>query len=296
MALATFADTTTAITLMYTSTKTTLNISSNTTDASNTVSGNFVIALIVEVLILGLVSGNLLIVTTIALYKPWTIADTLLFSLSVADLINGAIPLQLLNIINNFLRPDMWNFGLCTMYLIVTYTLRMASVCTITFIAIERALMLTKPLRHLTSVTVSRVKKLIMSVWAFSVFLAVLPFVGVGKHGYHNGFCRYQLFDLGTAYGYLIETVGIVQLLIVLACFVLIKFTTGRFIKRQNLMSAASQIGSCADRKKTQDSSGAKQVKQLATLMGVVVVLYYISWLPYLVSKVFLMFALKQHF
>lgn len=264
-----------------------LNISKNaTTTTSFPITGNFVIALIVEVIILGLVFGNLLIVTTIALYKQWTVADALLFSLSIADLINGAIPLQLLNVVNNFLRPNLWNFSLCTFYLVITYTLRMASVCTITVIVIERALMLTKPLKHLTRITLWRIKRLLLLVWAFSLFLSLLPLTGVGKHGFRDGFCRYQLYDLGIEYGYLIEALGIVQLLIVLGCFIVIKFTTGKFIKRQNVMSATSQIGRHGD-KKMQNSSGSKQVKQLATLMAVVVVLYYVTWLPYLVSLFF---------
>ena len=54
------------------------------------------LGLVVEVVIILLIFGHFLIITTLGLYKPWNIADLLLFSLSVADAVNAAIPLQML--------------------------------------------------------------------------------------------------------------------------------------------------------------------------------------------------------
>ena len=246
---------------------------------------NPVTGLLVHLVIVLLVSGNLLIVVTLALYKPWSIADLLLLSLSLADLLNAAVPLQLLNIMNNFVGPDSWTKPMCDSFVAMTYLLRMASVCTITLISADRTVMLTRPLTHHTTVTLGRAKRAVVATWLFSLLVAVLPFIGAGKSGFTAGYCFYQLLDLGQVYGYIVECIGIIQLILVLACFIALKMSSGRFIKRQHTMAAASQTGSRGKDARRQSTAGATQVKRLSTMMAVVVVLYYISWLPYLVWK-----------
>ena len=243
---------------------------------------NPTLGLVVEVVILFLVCGHFLIITTLSLYKPWNIADLLLFSLSVADAINAAIPLQMLNLVNNFIGPETWSQASCAVFVILTYTFRIASVCTITLISGDRAILLTRPLQHHIIVTIGRARIAIVAIWLFSIFMSILPFIGVGTSGYRNGFCFYQLFDFGLAYGYVIESIGIIQLIIVLVCFIAIKLSSGRFVKRQSTMAASRQTG--GKNKQARETAGTRQVKQMSTMMAIVVVLYYISWLPYLVS------------
>jgi len=240
------------------------------------------LGLVVQAVIILLICGHFLIITTLGLYKPWNIADLLLFSLSVADAVNAAIPLQMLNILNNFIGPHLWTRESCTVFVILTYTFRIASVCTITLISGDRAILLTRPLQHHIIVTTGRARIAVVTIWLFSIFMSVLPFIGVGKPGYRDGFCFYQLFDFGVAYGYIIESVGIMQLIIVLVCFIAIKLSSWKFVKRQSTMAAARQTG--AKSQQARETAGTRQVKQMSTMMAIVVLLYYISWLPYLVS------------
>lgn len=240
------------------------------------------LGLVVEVVIIFLVCGHFLIVTTLALYKPWNIADLLLFSLSVADVLNAVIPLQMLNLVNNFIGPHLWTRASCAVFVILTYTFRIASVCTITLISGDRAVLLTRPLQHHVIVTIGRVKKAVLAIWLFSVFMAILPFIGVGHPGYRDGFCFYQLSNFGVAYGYIIESIGIIQLIIVLVCFIAIKLSSLKFVKRQSTMAAVRQTG--GKNQQARETAGTRQVKQMSTMMAIVVVLYYVSWLPYLVS------------
>lgn len=240
------------------------------------------LGLVVEVVIILLVCGHFLIITTLSLYKPWNIADLLLFSLSVADAVNAAIPLQMLNLLNNFIGPHLWTRASCAVFVIMTYTFRIASVCTITLISGDRAILLTRPLQHHIIVTTGRARIAVVAIWLFSIFMSILPFIGVGKPGYRDGFCFYQLFDFGVAYGYIIESIGILQLIIVLVCFIAIKLSSWKFVKRQSTMAAARQTGGKSQQ--ARETAGTRQVKQMSTMMAIVVVLYYISWLPYLVS------------
>lgn len=255
----------------------------NTTHAGSTLTeGGIIVGVVVELVILILITGNLLMVITLLLYKPWTIPDLLLFSLSLADLINGMIPASMLNIINSFYGQERWTPGLCTLFIWMTFSLRMTSVCTITLISGERMLMLTKPLRHHSIVTVNKVRIAIGVVWVFSMFLSAIPFMA-GQTGFDDGYCFYQLYDLGLGFGITIEAIGIIQLILVLACFIIIKLSSWKFIKRQSIMAASNQTGQHVQRK-DKETAGTKQVRQLSKMMAIVVILYYVSWLPYLVS------------
>lgn len=252
---------------------------------------NPILGLIVEVVILLLICGHFFIITTLGLYKPWNIADLLLFSLSVADALNAAIPLQMLNVLNNFIGPETWKEASCAVFVILTYTFRIASVCTITLISGDRAILLTRPLQHHVIVTIERARVAVIAIWLFSIFMSILPFIGVGKTGYRKGFCFYQLYDFGVAYGYIIESIGIVQLILVLICFIAIKLSSGRFVKRQSTMAASRQTG--GKNKQARETAGTRQVKQMSTMMAMVVLLYYISWLPYLLINLYSMITGK---
>lgn len=254
-------------------------LAENGTSVPAVTAANIIIGVLVEIVILLLILGNLLMVITLLLYKQWTIPDLLLFTLSFADLVNGTIPVHILNIMNNFHGRTRWSTGLCTLFIWLTFSLRMTSVCTITLISMERVILLTRPLKHRSIVTIKKGRIAVVIVLLFSAFVAALPFMGAGQSGFHDGYCHYQLYDLGIAFGITIETIGIIQLVIVLACFVMIKLSSGEFIKRQSVMVASNQTGN-----NTHMTAGTKQVKQLTKMMAIVVLLYYISWLPYLVS------------
>lgn len=256
----------------------------NGTNGVPTDETNVLVGIVVELVILVLVAGNLLMVLTLLHYKPWSITDLLLFSLSFSDLINGAIPAHMLNIVNSFYGQNTWSSGLCSTFTWMTFSLRMISVFTITLISAERMLMLTRPLHHHSVITISKARVAVAGVWMIAMFIAILPFIGAGKLGFKNGYCLYQLYDLGIAYGYIIEAIGIIQLVLVLACFIAIRLSSGKFIKRQSVMAAANQTGQRDSHGKAQETTGIKQVKQLSKMMAIVVILYYISWLPYLVS------------
>ena len=256
------------------------------------------IGLILEAGILAVALGNLLVLLSLKFQKHWLITDILLLSLSTADFVGGAFALQIVIFMNYFLLQK-WSAFNCGLYIVVVYSHRFASAGTVTIMAIDRAFMILQPLKYHTTVTTSRVKKLVVFTWVGAILFASLPFMGVGKSGYEDGKCYYHLTDLGNAYSILILTVSFLLLTSVLVCYFAIKSSSTKFIKRQTRMEiknnshgrdplrgSGPEVPDCErpkERRRT-NSSGVREIQRLTRMMAVVVFLYYISWLPMLVS------------
>lgn len=278
-------------------TKTTEDFLSNKTVTNNTASSvyaeetfnPFLSGLIFQSSIIVVVFGNALVLAALSCYRNWTSADVLLFSLSLADILDSIVALQLLTIVKYYMGRHM-SKSLCNVFIGLVYTFRVAAATTITVIAVERAMLLIQPFRHHTLITASRIKKFVVGIWLFSVFSAILPLIGVGHTGYRNGECFSQLYDLGKAYAIYIEVFGAIQLLAVLGSYFAIKLSGKMFIRRQTIMTGHNGNNlrsgqSLRESKQVPSStSGVRNVRKLTLMMGVVVVFYYISWLPFLVS------------
>lgn len=264
------------------------------------------IGLILEAGILALALGNLLVLLSLKFQKQWLITDILLLSLSAADFVGGAFALQIVIFMNYFLQQK-WTAFNCGLYIVVGLSLRFASAGTVTLMAIDRAFMILKPLKYYTTITTSRVKKLVVFTWVCAILFASLPFMGVGKSGYEDGKCFYHLTDLGNTYAILMLSVSFLLLTSVLVCYFAIKSSSAKFIERQKRMDiknksagtdptrrsasevpyecgySAPECGRPKERRKS-NPSGVREIQRLSRMMAVVVFLYYISWLPMLVS------------
>jgi len=277
-----------------------LTPSNNTDDQGTAGLSPFAVGVLLELGILSVVFGNLLVLVSLRFQKHWVITDILLLSLSTADFIGGLFPLQLIIFMNYFLQQK-WTASLCDVYIIVVNSLRFASAGTVTLIAIERAFMILSPLKYHTTITTSRIKKAVVFTWLNAILFASLPFMGVGKSGYKAGKCIYHLTDLGRTYAILILSASFVLLTIVLACCIAIKSSSTRFIRRQTQMDTKNkragnegtrgsipEVLGCERVKERRKSnpSGVREIRRLSRMMAVVVLLYYISWLPILISNI----------
>jgi len=246
----------------------------------------FLFGLIFQSSIILVVFGNALVLAALSCYRNWTSVDVLIFSLSLADVLDSIVALQLITIVKYYMGKRMAK-SLCNAFIGLVYTFRVASATTVTVIAVERAILLTQPFRHHTLITSSRMTKFVLVVWVFSAFSAILPFIGVGHSGFRDEQCYSQIYDLGTAYAIYIEVFGAIQLLAVLASYVAIKLSGKMFIRRQTIMSGHDGNNLRGNRESTQvpsNTSGVRNVRKLTVMMGIVVLFYYISWLPFLVS------------
>ena len=262
---------------------------------------SLVLGVALELGILAVVLGNLLVLLSLKFFQDkWLTTDVLLFSLSLADFLCGLIPLQIVIVINYFMRTA-WSRVLCDFYVSFVNTCRFASAGTVTAIAIERALMLTRPFLYHTSVTPSKARKVVVITWLLSIVISVLPFTGFGKSGFKNDECFYHLSNLGLEYTAFALSLSLLLLMTVLICSVTVKLTSVRFVQRQTRMLRVNnpQVSTAnaarAGGKNTSSGNrrqsiprGVRDVQRLASMMAVVVLLYYVSWLPILVSKMVL--------
>lgn len=252
----------------------------------------FMFALILQSTIFLVFLGNALVLVALTCYRNWTSPDVLLFSLSLADLLDSIVALELITVVKYFLGRQMGR-TMCDAFVTLVYTFRIASSSTVTVIAVERALLLIYPLWHHTMVTTPRVKKFVAVIWLFSIFSAVLPLMGVGHSGFKNGVCFSQLYDLGKEYTIFVEVYGALMLLAVFASYFAIRFSAKMFIRRQTLMTGHEEVTKPSQRVENRrhesarisgNTSGVRTVRKLTVMMGIVVIIYYISWLPFLVS------------
>ena len=314
---------------------------------TDTSSGSFAFGIFVELIFIWTIVGNLIIIAVLKLYKPLTIPDILVFSLALSDLLNVLLPAQILNIIQSQFFNISWSKSICAAFTGSVYCLRLSSVLTVSVISLDRLLAIRKPLLYRSRVMheIGRVKVLILMLWLFSCLTALLPFMGAGEWSFNGSECPYQLLDLGVYYGFYVEILGLLQLALVLYCYVVIRITTWHFLKRQgqfrraqldrtvsnppitshnndkvaikarqihvegptdgaaNLRTSEQHCDAtgCGQKlkrgsfirhfgSKRRESStpflteGMKQVAKMEKMMAALVFLFYLSWIPFLVS------------
>ena len=293
--------------VLYTGLRTTSNNNTNTTTATITDLEHSTAAafgLVLQSAIVVVFLGNSLVLITLGCFRHWTSVDVLLSSLALADLLDSIVALQVITVVKYYLQRPVAK-PLCDAFVGLVYTFRMASSTTVTFIAVERALLVTQPFRHHTLVSPTLTKKLLLGIWLSSIFFSILPFIGVGRSGFRKGTCLYQLYDLGKAYAILVEVYGAIMLSVVLFSYFAIKLSSKMFIRRQTLMTGhLNDKGGKRDKtfrncgavaQLPENTCGIRSVRKLTAMMGVVVIIYYISWLPFLVGRSTLMFSLVYH-
>ena len=249
--------------------------------------------LVLEIAIVLVVLGNLLVMLALLSFRRWTAADVFLFSLSLADFLDCFVALQLVTVVKYFLQKPMVK-PICDAFVGLVYTFRTASTSTVTLMAVERCLLITRPLKHHTAVTSKKIKKILVAVWIFSVITGTLPLMGFGRSGYQEPMCYYQLYDLGLEYAIFVEVYGVLMFFVVFVSYLAVKLAGSKFIKRQLEMAPGSvykksSTGRAPSTRARSDSqphpSGVRGVQRLTVMLTLVVIFYYVSWLPFLVSN-----------
>ena len=318
----------------------------NSSDSSSS-NSLFAFGIFVELIFVWTIVGNSIIIAVLKLYKPLTIPDILVFSLALSDLLNVLLPAQILNLIQSHFFNLTWSKSTCAAFTVLVYCFRLSSVLTVSVIALDRLIAIRRPLLYRARVMheIGRVKVLILVLWLFSCFTASLPFMGVSDWSFKDNECPYQLLDLGIYYGFCVEILGLLQLALVLYCYIAIRISTWHFLKRQRKFrraqlnrtmsnppqnnhdedkaeanrspmnrqgskveltteasterhNASPRYGRKARRgsfikhigSKRRSSStpflteGMKQVAKMEKMMAVLVFLFYLTWIPFLVS------------
>lgn len=266
-------------------------LSKNNTDVEiNDPKKNIFLGLFLEVIIVFIVIENLLVLFIIRLYKKVRIFDLLILSLSLSDFVNGLLPLQIINIKRNFVAT-LWSRSLCGSFIWMTYTLRLASLCTVSLMSMEKAFLLYNPLRYYTQFTFSLTRKLVVLAWLTSTVLATLPAAFTTMTPYKSKvYCRHLPYEFGLGFGILIEVIGLFHFIFVLCSYIAMLISTREFRKRQKTMLRGQNIdghrqNTTENKTKTiTETTGMLQATKLCKVMGYIVIIYYITWLPFLVS------------
>lgn len=134
------------------------------------------------VLVLSTISLVTVVLNLLVLYavrserKLHTVGNLYIISLSVADLIVGAVVMPM-NIL--YLRMSKWSLGwpLCLFWLSMDYVASTASIFSVFILCIDRYRSVQQPLRYLKYRTKARASVTIFGAWFLS-FLWVIPIVG----------------------------------------------------------------------------------------------------------------------
>jgi hypothetical protein len=258
------------------------NSTVSATDNENTTTPgvNLPLGLAIELAVFLILSENLLILLTTRLYKKLKVVDMLILSLAGSDFVNALLPLQILNVKANFIISP-WPPWLCATFIGTTYALRFASLSTVSLMSIEKAVLILHPMRYYTQLTLSLTRKLILAAWVSSAIIATLP-ATFRKHQreYKDVHCRYQPHQFGLGFGAFVETIGMLHFVIVMASYVVMVVSSKGFRRRQKSMLSSQRKW----KKGREETRGMLQAKLLCRVMGYVVALYYVTWLPFLVN------------
>ena len=165
----------------------------------------------------------------------------------------------------------------------------MTSVLIISLICFDRLTAVVKPIWHRTHLTCTRTVKAVLLVTTFSYLVASFPLLGWDSYDL-VGWLAMCLFNYGNSYAAFIAVFGYLQLLFVLISAIAIVHSLRKIAKRRRRLTVRySPWRHCLRNKELMQMPRLPNhmdtpSRQLVKLSMVVVVLFYISWLPLVVS------------
>lgn len=226
---------------------------------------------------------NILAITVILRFKRKYNPDILILSLAMADLLKALIPLNMT--LYAYLSEKGMTEGSasCIIFGWTAFTLNCGIMMVMTIMAIDRYIALCWPFEYKRLLSKKRLIYTIVAVFVFSGTQSFLPLVGIGKmRAYNNGsFCHFD-FDstkpANRAYSIFVLFLGMAMIVVVVFCYTRAMISIKGLMKRQRRMSTSTQDLDGADRKRQAMNS------MFARLMIVMMMIFFVSWLLFLVS------------
>ena len=274
--------------------------------------------LVVPIFVISLI-GNVATIAIISLFKERKVPDVLVLGLAITDLLATIIPVPM----SIFSYVSMMDFcqgsAACDMYGTIAMFTRNSSVLITTVIAVERYFAICKPFFYKRQCTPLRFAIVLIISWATAFVLAIVPAIHPDIIiRTHHGFC---LFDFASRYSIAVIVYGTILFIVMLVCFILVTIVLVKHRCRQKGLRSTSSIkGSTPSLKRRMDGSqkrspspkdGKRPVPKLVSqisdvgrtlkraasarfqygveiqflwMFSAVVTLFYISWLPIVVS------------
>ncbi|XP_076876903.1 trace amine-associated receptor 13c-like [Brachyhypopomus gauderio] len=225
---------------------------------------------------------NLLVIISICHFKQLhTPTNLLILSLAVADLLVGLIVMPV-NIMGQ--RDTCWYFGnmACIVVLVINNLSMIASLCSLTFIAVDRYIAVNDPLSYSIKITVSKTSVFIISGWFLSLLYIIIflyfnenmlpSLIMIRCHGECVMYIKYPWM-----------TVDLIVTFVTPCSIILILYSFIFNVARRQAIAVRSVMNSMANRKvaKVSFTSETKAAKTL----GIVVCVYLACWIPYYISS-----------
>ena len=170
----------------------------------------------------------------------------------------------------------------CNFYGYIAFAINSGSMLILTLMAFERFVAVVKPFAHRKWVTINRVKIAVSFAIVFTSIQSALPLIGVGRMlpYYKGAYCHfdYSKYTRGTTfYSLFIVTYGLGMILIVFVSYAFVFYKIQNLIRRHRRMSH--------NYSKEGEQINLKTEKMFSYLTVVLMLLFWFSWLPFLVSK-----------
>lgn len=234
---------------------------------------------VVAISTLAIIGNTLIFLATYRYRNLRTVPNLIILNLSLADILFSAIIVP----INGFLSVNggvkSWKEIICQIAGVGTVLFCITSISTLAFVSVERYMATKHPIRHRNIFGTKLVKYTLMSIWLWSSFLSLLPFV-TSKYAYMKNFfhCSVDWADnLPTTSVYVVLI--LLPLIILAYCNICILQTTRNRPRVGDIQSPSSQL---------HERIRIQRERRISVLMILLVGACFMCWTPYCVAMIFL--------
>ncbi|XP_075409833.1 trace amine-associated receptor 6-like [Tenrec ecaudatus] len=234
------------------------------------------------------VFGNLLVIISVLHFKQLhSPTNFLIASLACADFLVGVtvMPFSMVRSVES-----CWYFGdsFCTFHTCCDVAFCYSSLCHLCFISIDRYIAVTDPLVYPTKFTVSVSRMCISISWILSVvYSGALLYTGAHDDGLEE--VAQALYCIGRCQLVLNQDWVLTDFLLFFTpTLVMITLYSKIFlVARKQAQKVEASVNNSESSSETYKARVAKRERKAAKTLGVTVVAFLISWLPYIVDSFF---------
>lgn len=275
-----------------------LNLSLPANEQDDKTEGDYTTSYGLILMVIVIIVGNGLVLLTVKSFKRRLVADIFIFSLSLSDLTNTLTSVVLAIVFKFTLLHKSYGGKsqdvfpiLCQTQAWFTVTTQFQSVFTVTLISLERFVAVSRPFFYKANINPPVALRILGVLFILSVSFSSAPLLGWDEYVSQPKLAL-CMFRYNSSYAILVVVIGYVHLVLVSYCFLAIRVSLKKFMKRQTYF--VRRRGAIAGQQTGDDNTSLKmtkggeksleQSKRLLKVSAMVSFLFYFSWLPLIVS------------